>query len=513
MAEETERNMSQSKQLFDESDDDSDEVPNPTKDNTSNDKHSNDNLTNEKGTNAKLFGSDDDSESDDDNDDLHNHQIGQDSTEKERMTSNQDGEDQEEESDVEFQEANADITGRRAPSPPTAKDTEAENVTVSSSSFKHIAVYNLPLPQLDNNNVSLHMAQLPKILGIQPEPFSPTTYNAAIEDAEYKGRMASMIRWRYIPSKDGKEGEFERDPETHKLKKESNAKIIKWSDGTYGLVVGDEVFDMDEFSFLHRASGKKKKDVVAVSGSTQKVKDFLYLTQKAKAILDEDGNETQPIGTILQGVSHLTSKFIPRPASLQSAAHKSFVLNERSKVMKRAKIAEYVTFVDPEKQKAERIRNKEDLMKQEKRSGGAYRTGGKRKIGMHRSYLEEDDERYDSINIKRLKKGMEDDMDYGSDESDEEDEWINRKKRVVGDKRRHRDDEDDDGDEDDEEEELNEDNIAEESEEEEVVGMEEDDDEDEEINVRKKTMSGVAKRKAPAMFDDNDDDDDDDDSE
>ena len=80
MAEETERNMSQSKQLFDESDDDSDEVPNPTKDNTSNDKHSNDNLTNEKGTNAQLFGSDDNSESDDDNDDLHNHQIGQDST-------------------------------------------------------------------------------------------------------------------------------------------------------------------------------------------------------------------------------------------------------------------------------------------------------------------------------------------------------------------------------------------------------------------------------------------------
>jgi cobalamin biosynthesis protein CobT len=264
---------------------------------------------------------------------------------------------------------------------------------------------------------------------------------------------------------------------------------------------------MDEFSFLHRSSGKKKKDAGVIPGLPSKAKDFLYLTQKAHAILDDDGNETQPIGTILQGINHLTSKFIPRPASLQSAAHKTFVLNERSKVMKRAKIAEYVTFVDPEKQKAERIRNKEDLMKQEKRSGGAYRTGGKRRMGMHRNYLEEDDERYDSINIKRLKRGMEDDMDYGSDESDEEDEWINRKKRGVGTSRGHRDDNEEEDDDDDDEEELNDDDVAEEeSEKEEVVDMDEDDDE-EEINLRKKPMGGIAKRKAPAMFDDNDDDD------
>jgi RNA polymerase-associated protein LEO1 len=504
MEQETKQDVSQSKQLFDESDDDSDEAPDTTKEDTIvKDKDAYNPLTNEKVTNAQLFGSDDDdSDSEEEEENLNNHEVAQDSTEKEPFQSNPNHTTQEEEeSDVEFQEADADITGRRAPTPPPVKDTSTENATISSSSFNHIAVYNLLLPQLENNNnVSLHMAQLPKILGIQPEAFSPITYNAAVEDAEYKGRMASMIRWRYIPSKDGKLGEFERDPNTNKLRKESNAKIVKWSDGTYGLVVGDEVFDMDEFSFLHKASGKKKKDVAVPAGSSQKVKDFLYLTQKAKAILDdEDGNETQPIGTILQGVNHLTSKFIPRPASLQSAAHKAFVLNERSKVMKRAKIAEYDTFVDPEKQKAERIRNKEDLMKQEKRSGGAYRTGGKRRIGMHRNYLEEDDERYDSINIKGLKRGIEDDMDYGSDESDEEDEWINRKKRVVGNSRRNRNDDDD-------EEQFVEDDVAEEESEEEIaVGTDED---DEEINLRKKPMGGSVQRKAPAMFDDNDDDDD-----
>lgn len=483
MAEETETKSS-TKHLFDDSDDsDSDEEFPSTQpinrttmiENQKGDK--NDNLKDQKASNAQLFGSDDSDSDEDPPNATHN-------------------ENNEEDSDVEFQEQDADIVGRKAPTPPPTANIPMES-NASSSSYKHIAVYNHAVPQVESKMVSLHLAQLPKILGIQSEAFSSSTYNAAIEDAEFKGRTASMIRWRYIQSKDGA---FERDPHTNRLKKESNAKIIKWSDGTYGLVVGDEVFDMDEFSYLPKGMGNKK---VGPGGTNMdKGKDFLYMTQKAKAILDEDTHETRNIGTILQAVSHLTSKFIPRPATLQSAAHKTFVLHERSKVMKRAKIAEYVTFVDPEKQKAERIRNKEDLIKQEKRSGDMYKTGGKKRIGMHRDYLEddEDDDRYDSVNIKRLKRGDDDDMDYGSDKSEEEDEWIKRKtKRVPGYGKRNVD-----NDEDEMESEEDMDDSESQDEEEEI-----DEDDDVEINLRKKsTGTSSMKQKAQAtIFDDDDDDD------
>jgi hypothetical protein len=253
----------------------------------------------------------------------------------------------------------------------------------------------------------------------------------------------------------------------------------------------------------------KKIDVIG----KKSLQHVFYSIKKEARVEFEDG-DSQPMGTILECVTSLQSKFIPRPASLKSAAHKNFVLQERSRVIKRAQIQEYVTFVDPEKQKAERIRNKEDLMKQEKRSGGRRSTSGtagvnasgRKRYGMHRAYMEggeeEDDELYDSVNIRKLKRrNMDDeDMDYGDDAgmSEEEDAWSKRKKRVFesGRKSSHLtkfdSDEDEEMDEGDEEEEF-------------VVDKDEDDDNEEMLNRKKQTSSSGQKRQA-SIFDDDDDD-------
>jgi RNA polymerase-associated protein LEO1 len=234
-------------------------------------------------------------------------------------------------------------------------------------------------------------------------------------------------------------------------------------------------------------------------------KDFIYLTQKASAATsteyDDGDDDDKPTTTILQAVTSLKSKFIPRPSSLHSEAHKQFALESHLCTMKRAKIAEYVSFEDPEKQKLECICNKDDLMKQQSRSGGrkSYsNNAGRRRVGMNRGYMEDDE--YDNVNIRRLKKSTmdEDDMDYGDDDiQSDDDEWSKRKKRGFEQSRKNkkttrsknRFDESDESDESDEDE------------------FDDDDDEEDFVAVRKRGNSDSARKRKAGIFDDDDDSD------
>lgn len=457
--------------IFDDSDDSDDEAAQPMPESQPPQQPSS-NVTN-----SALFGSDSDDSDDDeekpapasesneakednpaDDDADENADGNTNTTEKEATNSDED-------SDVEFD--NDGITGKKA------RPTRSSLAKAQKEKPKLISVPDIPLPHFQKENVTLHMAQLPKVLGIQSEAYDANTYNASVEDAEFQGTGNSMIRWRY---KVDESGDFVRDAEG-RLVRESNAKIIKWSDGSYGLRVGDEIFDIDEIG----NSTKKSSEEV-----NSEAKDFLYLTQKARS---EEG-ERKSAGTILECVNSLKSKFLLRPASIKSGTHRIATMKkQRTQLKQRPQIQEHVTFVDPEKQKAERIQNKEDLMKQEKRSGGRRSTGGggKRRYGMHRAYMEEDDEHYDSVNIRSLKK-RKDDMDYDDYGDDEEDEWSKQKKRGFEDGRKtakYLSDEEDADDED-------------------MVLDNEDDDEEEIVNRKTASRGGGQKRRA-AFLDDDDD--------
>jgi RNA polymerase-associated protein LEO1 len=221
---------------------------------------------------------------------------------------------------------------------------------------------------------------------------------------------------------------------------QSNTRIIKWSDGTFGLAVGSELFDVDEILNNDADDNGAEEAKETTEGPMDSSKEYLYLLNQKD--VDEDGEEDADVNkTMLECISSLKSKLIPRPSSLKSSAHKNFVLQERQRNLKRARIEEFVTFADPEKEKMDRIRNNEDLAKQQTRGGGAPRRsmgggGGKRRGG--RSYADEDEEGYDSVNIRKLKKGVrrngmdnDDNLDdYGDDgiDSEDEDEWSKRKK-------------------------------------------------------------------------------------
>jgi hypothetical protein len=120
---------------------------------------------------------------------------------------------------------------------------------------------------------------------------------------------------------------------------------------------------------------------------------------------------------------------VAKPSSLQSEAHKSLTVQVRQKTLKKARIEQYITQEDPEKAKQERIRYNEDADKiQSRKKSQQYRptTSRQRTPGMNKRYMEDqDDDNFDNINIRALKKGsaMEDDMDDYGDESDGDDEY------------------------------------------------------------------------------------------
>jgi RNA polymerase-associated protein LEO1 len=98
----------------------------------------------------------------------------------------------------------------------------------------------IPSSKTDLGN-EMHFVKLPNFLSVEARPFDPETYedenqNGEALDEEGKTRVRlkveNTIRWRY-----------EKDEEDN-LIKQSNARIVKWSDGSLSLHLGNEIFDV-----------------------------------------------------------------------------------------------------------------------------------------------------------------------------------------------------------------------------------------------------------------------------
>lgn len=91
----------------------------------------------------------------------------------------------------------------------------------------HVEVPELPRP----GPGQLCLVRLPNILGIEPRPFDPQTYDPDEEARMPHSGRENVIRWRY-----GSEKDAEGRPV-----KESNSRMVRWSDGSLTLHVGSEV--------------------------------------------------------------------------------------------------------------------------------------------------------------------------------------------------------------------------------------------------------------------------------
>ena len=310
-------------------------------------------------------------------------------------------------------------------------------------------------PERPPPQCNMYVSKLPQVVGIQPQAFDPATYNAKAEEEEYQGFVNDMIRWRY---KKDENGNMMRDDEG-KLIRESNARLVQWEDGSFTLHVGKEAFEVDNVD-----SSRTVGQMDVLTGRVAKfagLNGYLYLSQIAtyrEPNEDGDDDKETPAGTVLECIGAVAGRMTARPSSLVSEAHKSLTVAVRQKTIKRAKIAEMVTQYDPEKEKAERIKDKEALAKERSRKSGygdGQRSRTIRRPGANKSFREDDGD-YDTIGLGSLKKRTmnaddEDMDDYGDDYDDADDdeaETFNRgkrpKKRVANRKSLDSDEEDED---------------------------------------------------------------------
>jgi RNA polymerase-associated protein LEO1 len=222
----------------------------------------------------------------------------------------------------------------------------------------------------------LRLTKLSNIIAIEPRPFDPETYEPnGVEYVDERGHKrvrlhdTNAIRWRWAADADG--NHF----------RESNSRLVRWSDGSVTLSVGDEVMDVRE---------------IDVSGDHS----FLFARHS----------------NLIQGQGPLNKKITLRPASLTSTSHKRLAaaVVKHHGNSRQQRVRATTTLVDPKKEKedqeraeAARIKDLEKLAdKQQKQmkkykspssyggggSSRAYGVSRNRPTALNARFLEEDEE-------------------------------------------------------------------------------------------------------------------------
>ncbi|CAF4534660.1 unnamed protein product [Rotaria socialis] len=87
----------------------------------------------------------------------------------------------------------------------------------------------------------IHLVKLPSFMKVEPKPFDTQYFNEDVRDeddeeskARKKLRLENTIRWRYNTNDSGE------------TIRESNTRLVRWSDGSLSLHVGKEIFDVSK---------------------------------------------------------------------------------------------------------------------------------------------------------------------------------------------------------------------------------------------------------------------------
>ena len=114
---------------------------------------------------------------------------------------------------------------------------------------------------------NLNLVKLPNFVSIDTRPFDAETYEDEIEDdneitddegrSRLKLKVENTIRWKHALDEQGN------------LIKQSNSKIVRWSDGTMSLFVGSEEFDIIQAPLTGSHSHLYVKHGAGIQGQAQ----------------------------------------------------------------------------------------------------------------------------------------------------------------------------------------------------------------------------------------------------
>ncbi|KAF5477130.1 hypothetical protein F2P56_003802 [Juglans regia] len=173
----------------------------------------------------------------------------------------------------------------------------------------------IPLHRPPARPEKMNMIKVSNIMGIAPKPFDPKTYveedTFVTDESGSKKRIRlenNIVRWRTVRNSDGT------------TSYESNARFVRWSDGSLQLQLGNEVLDISVQDAQHDQA-------------------HLFL-RHGKGILQSQGR--------------ILKKMRFMPSSLSSNSHRLLTALVDSRNRKVYKVKNCITDIDPEREKEEK---------------------------------------------------------------------------------------------------------------------------------------------------------------
>ncbi|KAK6123092.1 hypothetical protein DH2020_043153 [Rehmannia glutinosa] len=196
-------------------------------------------------------------------------------------------------------------------------DSEEEHIEAKTKEkpFGPPLELEIPLCPPPAESDKMNMIKVSNIMGIDPKPFDPHSYEEedfyVTDESGSKKRIRlenNVVRWRKVKRPDG----------TASI--ESNARFVEWSDGSLQLLIGNEVLDIS------------KQDA-------QQEQAHLFL-RHGKGILQSQGQ--------------ILTKMRFMPSSLASNSHRLLTALVDSRHKKVYKVKNCITDIDPDREKEQK---------------------------------------------------------------------------------------------------------------------------------------------------------------
>ncbi|KIP08819.1 hypothetical protein PHLGIDRAFT_87695, partial [Phlebiopsis gigantea 11061_1 CR5-6] len=215
---------------------------------------------------------------------------------------------------------------------------------------------NIPVPRSTDGN---HwVIRIPNFIKVDSKPFHPDTYigpeqeedaahpaeSSREKDMTIKLRVENAVRWRWVKDDAGQD------------RRQSNSRIIRWSDGTLSLKLGKELFDITQTIDTSGAvprqtigsnapSSQQPPRPAAGAQDAVKAQGLTYLVAQHKR------------AEILQCEAMIAGYLTLRPTGMQSETHRMLVraVGQKHSRVSRLRMAPDPT-TDPEREKLELLK-------------------------------------------------------------------------------------------------------------------------------------------------------------
>ncbi|KAI9066955.1 Leo1-domain-containing protein [Trametes sanguinea] len=239
-----------------------------------------------------------------------------------------------------------------------AEEDEPEQQVLEQRLEADVAIPNIPVPK--SSDGTYWVIRMPNFVKVDSKPFHPDTYVGPEQEDEeghpteslreksmsIKLKVENTVRWRWAKDQLGQD------------RRQSNSRIVRWSDGSLSLQLGKELFDITQSI---DTSGAVPRSALGGSQSTSQLPPALSQSQSQGAL--GGAHHAQGLtylvaqhkrAEILQCEAVITGYISLRPTGMQSETHRMLVraVGQKHTRVARLRIAPEPT-TDPERERLE----------------------------------------------------------------------------------------------------------------------------------------------------------------